>query len=123
MSDSLITANVRQRPVRTLVSIVGVALGVVLIVLMVGLSHGMMYEQGRRNSNIGAEMIFSRPGAYGPGNTAVLSLPVQYAPRIAEVAGVKAVSSVGQYLKPSGQSFGVELVEGVDYQSYAKVTD
>src|SRR5437868_4331129 len=116
MSESLVAANVRQRPVRTLVSIVGVALGVVLIVMMVGLSHGMLHEQGKRNSNVGAEILFSRPGAYGPGTSAVLALPVQYAPRLAQVAGVKAVSPVGQYLKPSSQSFGVELVEGVDYE-------
>lgn len=122
MSDSLVVANLRQRPIRTLISVIGVALGVVLIVLMVGLSHGILHEQGRRNSNMGAEILFSRTAAYGPGTSAVLALPVQYAPKIAQVAGVKAVSPVGQYLKPSNQSFGMELVEGIDYKSYLNVT-
>jgi putative ABC transport system permease protein len=123
MSEGLVTASVRQRPVRTLVSVVGVALGVVLIVLIVGLAHGMLKEQGRRNSNIGAEILFSRPGAYGPGASSPLSLPVQYGPRLAIISGVKAISPVGQYLKPSNQSFGMELVEGIDYASYLAVTD
>src|SRR6185503_1481542 len=61
MEDSLVTTNIRQRPMRTLISVVGVALGVVLIVLVVGLSRGMLKEQGRRSSNVGAELIFARP--------------------------------------------------------------
>lgn len=120
--ENLSTASVRQRPVRTLVSIVGVALGIVLIVMIVGLSHGMLREQGRRNSNVGAELVFSRPHSFGPGSSSALSLPVQYAEKIAEIPGVKAVSGVGMFLKPSNQSFGMELVEGIDYPTYTAVT-
>jgi len=122
MSKSLVTANLRQRPVRTLISVVGVALGIVLVILMVGLSHGVLQEQGRRNSNVGAEILFTRPNNYGPGTSSVLSLPVQYSAKIAEVSGVAAVSPVGQYLKPSNQSFGMEMVEGIEMDSYQKVT-
>lgn len=121
--DNLVTANLKQRPIRTIISIIGVALGVVLIVLMVGLSHGVLQEQGRRNSNVGAELLFTRPNNYGPGTSSVLSLPVQYGPKIAEVRGVQAVSPVGQYLKPSNQSFGMEMVEGIDIDTYQKVTN
>lgn len=121
--DNLVTANLKQRPIRTIISVIGVALGVVLVVLMVGLSHGVLQEQGRRNSNVGAELIFTRPNNYGPGTSSVLSLPVQYAPKIAEINGVQAVSPVGQYLKPSNQSFGMEMVEGIDIDTYQKVTN
>ncbi len=121
--DSLVMANLSQRPVRTIISAVGVALGIVLVILMVGLSHGMLQEQGRRNSNVGAEILFTRPNNYGPGTSSVLSLPVQYAPEISKVSGVQAVSPIGQYLKPSNQSFGMEMVEGVDIESYQKVTN
>ncbi len=122
MSNSLVTANLQQRPIRTLISIIGVALGVVLVILMVGLSHGMLQEQGRRNSNVGAELLFTRPNNYGPGSSAVLSLPVQYATKIAELPGIEAVSPIGQYLKPSNQSFGMEMVEGIELETYQKVT-
>lgn len=121
--DNLALANLKQRPIRTVISVVGVALGVVLVILMVGLSHGILQEQGRRNSNVGAELLFTRPNNYGPGTSSVLSLPVQYGSKISEVAGVKAVSPVGQYLKPSNQSFGMEMVEGVDIDTYQKVTE
>lgn len=121
--DNLVTANLKQRPVRTIISVIGVALGVVLIILMVGLSNGVLQEQGRRNSNVGAELLFTRPNNYGPGTSSVLALPVQYGPKIAEITGVQAVSPVGQYLKPSNQSFGMEMVEGIDIDTYQKVTN
>src|SRR5262249_17469162 len=122
--DSLVTANVRQRPMRTLISMVGVALGVVLVVLIVGLAHGMLKEQGRRNSNVGAELIFRHgTGNFTITNTSALSVPVHYTPRLPVVSGLKAVTPVGQYLKASDQGLGMEMVEGIDYESYLKVVE
>lgn len=118
----MIIANIKQRPMRTFISVVGVALGVVLIMMVVGLARGMLKEQGRRNSNVGAEIIFRRPGAVSFTSTSGLSMPVQYGVRLAEVDGVAAVSPLGQYLKQSGQGFGVELVDGIDYRSYVQVS-
>ena len=34
--DSLVTSNIRQRPVRTIISVIGVALGVALVMLFTG---------------------------------------------------------------------------------------
>lgn len=123
MDNSLVATNVRQRPLRTLISVVGVALGVVLIVLVVGLSRGMLKEQGRRNSNVGAEIIFRRPGAVSFTSNFGLSLPIQYAQRLSTIEGIENVSPVGQYLKPSDQGFGAELIDGIEYESYAKVSN
>jgi putative ABC transport system permease protein len=123
MEDSLVATNIRQRPMRTVISVIGVALGVVLIVLVVGLVRGMLKEQGRRSSNVGAELIFRRQGNITVTTTSVLNMPVQYAPRLASISGVKAVSPVGQYLKGSDQGFGMEIIDGIDYESYAKVAE
>ena len=40
----LVFANLRTRPFRTFISVVGVALGVVLVVLFTGLARGMSYD-------------------------------------------------------------------------------
>ena len=61
--DNLITANIRQRPVRTLVSVTGIALGVCLVMLFTGLATGMSKDLQRRSSNLRAEIIFTRPGS------------------------------------------------------------
>ena len=61
--DNLIRSNIRQRPIRTLVSVAGVALGVTLVMLFTGLTRGMSNDMQRRASNLRAEIIFTRPGS------------------------------------------------------------
>jgi putative ABC transport system permease protein len=79
-------------------------------------------EQGQRNSNVSAELLFRRPGNFGAITSTALSMEVQYGPRLMEIPGVAAVSPVGQYVKNSDQGFGLEIVEGVEYEGYLKVT-
>ena len=45
--DNLIRSNIRQRPIRTLVSVAGVALGVTLVMLFTGLTRGMSNDMQR----------------------------------------------------------------------------
>ena len=61
--DSLVISNIRQRPLRSAISILGVALGVTLVMLFTGLAHGMSDDLQRRLSNVRAEIIFTRPGS------------------------------------------------------------
>ena len=58
--DNLVVSNIRQRPIRTLVSVAGVALGVCLVMLFTGLARGMSNDLQRRASNVRAEIIFTR---------------------------------------------------------------
>ena len=60
--DSLVVSNIRQRPLRSAISVLGVALGVILVMLFTGLSRGMSDDLQRRSSNVRAEIIFTRPG-------------------------------------------------------------
>src|SRR5688500_20329734 len=62
--DNLVTSNIRQRPIRTLVSVAGIALGVSLVMLFTGLARGMSNDLQRRASNVRAELIFMRPGSF-----------------------------------------------------------
>lgn len=128
--DSLVAENVRHRPLRTAISVAGVALGVVLIVLTVGLARGMMRDSATRQANVNAEIMFYPAGDFSPATGQVLSLDTIYAtaiqsgsPRIPAVAGVAAVSPVAQYLQTSQTGIGFEIIEGIDVASYGAVTD
>ena len=48
--DNLVISNLLYRKTRTATTMAGVALGVVLVVLTVGIAHGFLNEQGRRNA-------------------------------------------------------------------------
>lgn len=112
--DNLVVANVTQRPTRTVTSVLGVAIGVVLIVVTVGLARGILHDTGRRESSVGAEIMFQPPGSFGPGvATAPLSLPAAYSPLLAGIEGVKAVTPVGRYVRSGSGGIGFEIIEGI----------
>ena len=62
MINKMVVANVAHRPVRSLISIVAIALEVTLILLIVGLCYGIMNDS-RRTALLGLERtsLCSRP--------------------------------------------------------------
>ena len=122
LMDSLVFSNIAHRPARTAVSIFGTGVGVLLIVFTVGLAHGVLRERGRRESNIGAEIMVRASGSLGFGNSAPLKLQVSHAAELAHIDGVRATTAIGQILDTSDVGFGSRLIDGIDFDDYAKVT-
>src|SRR6201981_2320639 len=63
MMNKMIVANLVHRPIRSLISIVAIALEVTLILLIVGLSLGMLNDSRKRQAGIGADVIVMPPGS------------------------------------------------------------
>ncbi|HSB11650.1 MAG TPA: FtsX-like permease family protein [Blastocatellia bacterium] len=133
--DSLIAANIGQRPLRTAISVVGVSLGVILVTLFVGLARGMTRDAAERQANVDAEVRFlSSADPSLAGNP--LMLRAGYADAILRgvqptaedpdiepkppIAGVAAASPVGEYLQGSVAGIGFEMVDGIDYPSFVQ---
>ena len=57
MNKQMIIAGLKARPVRTTVSILAVALEVILILVVVGLTSGISDETGRRTEGVGADIL------------------------------------------------------------------
>jgi len=115
----LIFANLRVRPFRTLISIVGVALGVVLVVLFTGLARGMTNDLAKRTANWKAEIVFTRPGGMDA-TSSNASVNVAYAARLLEIEGVQATVPVIRYFSPDSQgTWGIKMLEGVEWQPFA----
>jgi putative ABC transport system permease protein len=120
--ESLVANNIRQRPLRALVSIAGVALGVCLVMLFTGLSRGMSNDLQRRSSNIRAEIIFTRPGGMEL-TTSTANLSTKYADELLKVEGVAQAVPVIRYVFQGGRGFGFEQVEGVDWAAFAAMNE
>jgi putative ABC transport system permease protein len=119
----LVLANLRVRPFRTLISIIGVALGVVLVILFTGLARGMTNDMARRASNWKAEIVFTRPGAMEltSSNTPVSTT---YADRLLRIEGVKSTVPVIRYITPNPKGrWGVQNLDGVDWQPFAEMNE
>ncbi len=118
--DNLITSNIRQRPVRTVVCVAGIALGVCLVMLFTGLATGLSNDLQRRNSNVKGEIIFTRPGSMNI-TSSLANLSTQYVARLKEIEGVADAVPVILYFYPDKKGFGVERAEGVEWDSFAKM--
>ncbi|HEX8499056.1 MAG TPA: ABC transporter permease [Pyrinomonadaceae bacterium] len=120
--DSLVTANVRQRPVRAVVSAAGVALGVCLVMLFTGLARGLSNDLQRRSQNLKADIIFTRSGGTELMSTTA-NLPVQYAEELLKVEGIAQAIPDIRYVSQGGKGFGFEQVEGVDWNQFAAMNE
>jgi putative ABC transport system permease protein len=117
----LILANLKVRPFRTLISVIGVALGVVLVVLFTGLARGMTNDMARRASNWKAEIVFTRPGSMEL-TSSNMNVSTAYTERLLQIEGVKSVVPVGRYITPTTKGrWGIQQIDGVDWQPFAEM--
>jgi putative ABC transport system permease protein len=121
--DNLITANIRQRPIRSLVSVVGVALGVALVMLFTGLARGMSNDLQRRSQNLRAEIIFTRPGTMDNLTSSPANLSTKYVENLKAVEGVESAVPVIRYVFQGGAGFGFEQIEGVEWEPFAAMNN
>lgn len=121
--ENLVFSNFLHRPARTIVSIVGIALGVLLIVFTVGLANGSMRGQAQREANVGAEIFFRAAGSIGMGGSDSMRLDVSMGSEIEKVKGVKMAVPIGQNMVEAKESnVGQRLVDGIDFDDYAKIS-
>ncbi len=106
--------NVRARPVRSTLSAVAIALQIVLVLLIVGLTTGVVAEWGKRVEGVGADIMIQPPNSsiFFAFSGAVLQESLR--DTIAQLDSVDEVSPV--LIVTDTRSFGV--VYGIDYQSF-----
>lgn len=119
--DSLVTSNIRQRPLRSAISVIGVALGVALVMLFTGLARGMSNDLQRRSTNVRGEIIFSRKGSIQV-MSSTMNLSTKYVERLRQIEGVEFATPVARHIYPSG-TLGFDQIEGVNWDEFARMND
>jgi len=115
MMNKMIVGNLVHRPVRSLISIVAVALEVTLILLIVGLSLGMVSDSRQRQAGIGADVVVMPPGSsYIVGLTGA-PMPIKIGDVLAKLPHVVAVAPVITQVSTNGT---LEVIAGIDLKSY-----
>lgn len=61
--NTFVFANVAHRPVRTILSILAIAVEVTMILTLVGVSHGTLDATARRARGVGADIMIRPPGS------------------------------------------------------------
>lgn len=113
----LILSNLIQRPTRTCVSVLAVALGVVLVLVSVGLSYGQLTDTAERTRRIGGDFMFQPSDAslFFALNSG--TLPIRIKEVIEKVEGVQVATPV--LTKFISQRF--HLVFGIDKETFPRV--
>jgi len=112
--DNLIVANLRSRPTRSLISIFAVAIGVILFLLIDGMTKGTLNDTANRTMGIGADFILQSSDAGMLFAFSEAALPVKIADKLRQIEGVEAVAPV--ISKFQSKNFGI--VFGIDLKTY-----
>jgi putative ABC transport system permease protein len=122
--NNLIASNLTHHPGRTLASVAGVATGVILVVLTVGLVRGTLRDRGQRDANLAVEIMLSKNSQGGLTlATMSVSLPVALLDQARATPGVRAVTPVAQNVEFNGENaFGLRQIDGVDFEDFQRAT-
>src|SRR6185369_6594563 len=121
--NSLVFSNMLHRPARTLVSVVGIGMGILLIVFTVGLANGTLRDRAKRESNVGAEIMVRASGSLGLSGSEALRLPATLASDLEKVDGVQKAISIAQNTIAVKDGFtGTRLIDGVTFDEYSAMT-
>ncbi len=113
--NRMIVANLVHRPIRSLISVVAIAVEVTLILVIVGLSIGMLNDAKERQAGIGADVIVQPPGSSFLAGITGAPVPVKVANVIRRLPHVAAVSPVVMQMNTAGN---VEVIYGIDLKSF-----
>ncbi len=120
--ENLVFSNMLHRPARTITSVFGIGVGVLLIVFTIGLANGSIRERARREANVGAEIMLRASGSLGLSGSESLRLPVSIVGEIEKMQGVKTAVAVAQNTVSAGDTnTGNRLIDGVNYDEYAQM--
>ncbi len=109
--NKMVFANLVHRPLRSAISVVAIAVEVTLILLIVGLSIGIMNDSAERQKGIGADVMVSPPGSSFISGITGAPVSVKVADRLRKVQHVTAVAPVVMQLNTGGN---VEIIYGID---------
>ena len=113
--NKMIVANLVHRPFRTLISVIAVAVEVTLILLIVGLSIGMLTDAKNRQVGIGADIMVQPPGSSLLMGVSGAPVSIKVADKLRKLEHVVAVAPVVTQLSTAGN---LEVIDGIDLKSF-----
>ena len=115
MMNKMIVSNLTQRPVRSAISVLAIALEVTLILLIVGFALGMLHDSRSRQAGIGADVIVMPPGSSNIVSLSDAAIPVKIADILSQLPHVVAASPVILKVSAAGT---LQTIWGIDLKSF-----
>lgn len=119
MMGHFVFRNLFHRPVRTLIGVLAIGVEIMLVVVIVGLTSGMLQESAKRIEGIGADIMVQAPAAQILIGFSGSPMPIKIADKLAELKYVQAVAPALLQFNSTG---GIEIVYGIDPESFRAVS-
>jgi putative ABC transport system permease protein len=115
----MIVQNVLHRPMRTLVTMIAVAVEVTLVIIVVGLTSGLLLETAKRTEGVGADIMVQPPSASMFIAFGGAPMPIAIGAKLQQLNYVQAVAPV---MVQFNSVNGLDLVFGVEPESFRAVS-
>jgi putative ABC transport system permease protein len=119
MMGPFVFGNLFHRPVRTMIGVLAIGVEIMLVVVIVGLTSGMLQETAKRIEGIGADIMVQAPAAQIIIGFSGSPMPIKVGDKIGELKYIQAVAPVLLQFNSSG---GVDVVYGIDPESFRAVS-
>lgn len=116
--NKLVFANLSHRPMRSLISIIAVALEVTLILMIVAVFYGYLNGSKESQLGVGADIMVQPPGASALVGVTGAPVPVKVGNVLRQLPHVAVAAPVIWELTTSPS---VEIVYGIDLPSYDSI--
>jgi putative ABC transport system permease protein len=113
--NKLIFANLIHRPLRSVISVLAVAIEVVMILSIVAIFMGMLNDQKQRTNGIGADLVVSPSNASFMNGMSGAAMSAKLAPFLATLPHVAVAAPVIQNF---AMGSSIEILYGIDYKSF-----
>src|SRR6516162_6965746 len=117
MINKMVVANLVHRPIRSLISIIAIALEVTLILLIVGLALGLLRDSRQRQAGIGADVIVMPPGSSFIVGLTGAPMSTKVGNVLAKLRRVGTVAAVVTCVAARG---GNDVIGGIELKAYGK---
>ena len=117
--NKLIFANLLHRPLRSIISVLAVAIEVIMMLTIIAIMMGQLTGQKRMNNGIGADLIVRPSNAIVFNGVGGAPITAKLAPFLATLPHVAVASPVITNLSMSD---GVEVLWGIDYPTYSRLS-
>jgi putative ABC transport system permease protein len=113
--NKLIFANLGHRPIRTLLSVLAIAVEVTMILTLVGVSYGTLDGTANRARGVGADILFRPPGSSAIG---LSSAPMSDKLPKLLMQEPHVTFAMGTMVQPLS---GFDTINGVDLEEFRKL--
>ncbi|MGA8013430.1 MAG: ABC transporter permease [Candidatus Acidiferrales bacterium] len=119
MIGHMIVQNTLHRPVRTFITVIAVAVEVTLVIMVVGLTSGLLSDSAKRTEGVGADIMVQPPSASIFMAFSGAPMPIAIGDKLQQLEYVQAVAPV---LVQFNSVNGLDIVYGIQPETFRSVS-